>query len=157
MSNQTKPRLSDRSWRWDSRFQVSVFCHTSYFSPALIFSVFCCSLCSLSCHYVCCHSPGCLTLSCPCILLRRWSMDSRTSPALWATVPPCSCWLSAPALGPLNCILQLYLRVNSCQGGIWVSCLNTRQAALMNVSVAAKPLSVFYMGTWFRYFIFPRC
>lgn len=72
--------------------------------PAVICSVLCCSLCSLSCHCVCCHSPVSPCLS--SVLLRQWSMDSLTSPALWATVPPCSCWPSAPALGPSNCILH---------------------------------------------------
>lgn len=47
-----------------------------------------------------------LPLSFLCLILRQWSMDSPTSPALWATVPPCSCWPSAPAPGPLNCILH---------------------------------------------------
>lgn len=58
--------------------------------------------------------------------------------------------------GAIKLYPSLYLSASSCQGGIWASCLNLRQAAVISSRDAAKSVSAVHMSTWFRYFIFPH-
>lgn len=90
-------------------------------------------------------------LSCVVLLLRPWSMDSPTSPALCASVPPCSCWPSAPTQGPLNCILKAEPRV--CRS-LLLSCWNL---TLINDITDIHLSDEYFVPSSVFFSFFPHC
>lgn len=139
-------RQSDACW-WYSPF-LSTCCYPQ--------SVFLQSLVSvLSCHCLWCHSSVSPPHVCPLSPPQTVEHGFPHQPSALSYSPSLQLLAIGTRSGAIKLYPSLYLCVNSCQGGIWASCLNLRQAVLMNGCDAPKSSSAVHMGTWFRYFHFP--
>lgn len=111
---------------WDSRIHVSVICHPSYFLSTCCY-LQCALLQSLlSILSLCLLSQPCLTLSvlCPPQTVEHGFPHQ---PSALSYSPSLQLLAIGTRSGAIKLYPSLYLRVNSCQGGIWASCLNLRQ------------------------------
>lgn len=147
-------------WVWGNRIHVSVL-SSFLFLVHLLLSAGCfyCSLLSLSYPVIVSavtarsHSPPVCPLSPPQTVEHGFPHQ----PSALSYSPSLQLLAIGTRSGAIKLYPSLCLCVNSRQRGIWASCLNLRQAVLMNGCDAAKPSSAVHMGTWLRYFIFPRC